>query len=107
MLTFIETMREWASTHETSLQGLVSVNFRDGRTDVPKRSADIGFQTSTSLGVVAVWESGELETEAIDIQTEVRFAVRSDVLADPAELLGALEIFVQAVIAGLPGPRVA
>lgn len=95
-------MHDWASTRGTSLQELISVNFREGRTDVPKRSADIGFQTDTSLGVVIVWESGELETEAIDIQSEVRFAIRADVLDDPEDLLGVLDRFAQAMIAGLP-----
>jgi hypothetical protein len=104
MLTFIDAMRDWASSRGTSLQGLVAVNFREGRTDVQKRSADIGFQTGASLGVVTVWDSGELETEAIDIQTELRFAVRSDVLSEPGDLPGALEVFAHAILSGLPGP---
>ena len=90
-------MELWAAEQ---LDENVKIRFRAGPEDVPKRSSDVSFEAKNSLGVAAVWESGEFEAEVVDIQTAERLIVLSAVLDDVVELRRKLDEVCAAVARG-------
>lgn len=91
MLSLLATMEEWVrSTRLTEDAPRVGA-FRLGRVDVPKRGADVGFLSDEKLGVVMVWESGEVEAEIVVVETSERPLVISTVIQTDAELRAILD----------------
>lgn len=90
MLNLLDAMSRWAAEH-ASADKTASVKHRRGRQDVAKQSADVGFESRSALGTVAVWESGELEAEVLQIPSGKRLFVLSGVVHDSGELRQVLD----------------
>lgn len=97
MLTYLEELRRWVDEHQSASDSTVALRFREGRSDVPKRSADVGLESIAALGVAAIWESGEFEAEVVDIATMKRTLVISAIVEDTTDLRQRLDQVLEAV----------
>ncbi len=95
MLTYLEVMTAWVSDHQAATT--MRITHRESRTDVPKRSAVVGFETDLALGSLAVWETGEVEAEVLVVETLERPLVVSALLGSPVELNDVLDRVVAAM----------
>ena len=111
MLSLLDEMDDWATLQRSDRNGLVKIAYRRGRSDVPKQSADIGLESSVALRVVAVWDSGEIEAEVVDIKSMSRLYLFSGIVRDERELREVLDLALRAaggqpdVVTGLVGPN--
>ncbi len=90
MLNYLDMLERWA-TQQSSVVGEIVIRFRRGPENWPVRSADVGLESTARLGVVAVWDSGAVEAEVIDISSSTRLFVASTRVANESELVAVLD----------------
>ena len=90
VLTYPEILERWA-TQQSSVVGEIVIRFRRGSEDWQVRSAEVGLESTARLGVVAVWDSGAVEAEVIDISSSTRLFVASTQVANESELVAVLD----------------
>ena len=99
MLSLLDDMEEWALLRPVSDTG-PSIVFRRGRIDVAKLSADVSFASTVRLGSVAVWETGELEAEILEIESEDRVFVLSAIVRRSEDIVQILDRVYEIVLHG-------
>ena len=72
------------------------LELHQGPTNRDKRAAWLGAESSQTLGSLTVWDTGELEVEVVDVQSETRIRVVSGVVTTADDLHGQLARFIEA-----------
>ena len=67
-----------------------------GRPIMTKRSCTLGAESSTKLGAFTIWDTGELESEVMDMDTQERTLVDSVTVNGAEDLSHFLARFVHA-----------
>lgn len=96
-MDFPGLLAEW---YAHSVQGPATglrIDLVRGPLDRAKRAAWLGAESDRALGSLTVWDSGELEVEVIDVETQVRTLVQSTVLIEAAELEPEVTRFLEAL----------
>src|SRR2546430_19142 len=91
----LNVFESWFTQNKRSLEDRhfgVTVTRASERTDKPSIRADV--DTPKYLGRVTLWSSGEIESEAIDIETEETIFNRYKKVYGPEELYEFLETFL-------------
>lgn len=86
MLTYLYFLGGWVDAWTASGRSDVSLEFVMGPSEYPKRSAWVIAEGRSVAGQLTVWDSGEVEGEAISISTGERVLVVSDLIGTPEEL---------------------
>lgn len=100
MPTFFTVTKRWVEQRETTNDHQVRLSFREGPPGVPNRSVSVAFETPIALGVVSVWELGDIEAEVLEIESEDRVFVYSGMLEGAEQLRVVLQSTYDAVRSG-------
>ncbi len=86
MLNLLYFLGGWADAWSASGRSDVSMEFVMGPDDRPKRAAWIIAEGRAAAGQLTVWESGELECEAILVDSSEPVLLESLVIESPEDL---------------------
>lgn len=86
MSRLLSFMQRWVEEVQSTDDGWLIAGFDLGPIDRPKRAAEIGFSSTGKAGVVAVWESGEVEAEVVEFETMERTLVISTIVRTDGDL---------------------
>jgi len=86
MLTLLYFLGGWADAWSASGRTDVSLEFVMGPEDRPKRAAWIIAEGRAVAGQLTVWDSGELECEAIRVDSGEQVLLESLVIESPEDL---------------------
>ncbi len=86
MLTLLYYLGGWADAWSASGRTDVSLEFVMGPEDRPKRAAWIIAEGRAVAGQLTVWDTGELESEAVRVESGEQVLLESLVIESPEEL---------------------
>ena len=95
-MDFPELLAQWYAMWVQHSPSDLRVDLVRGPVDREKRVAWLRAESDRALGSLVVWDSGELEVEVADVESEVRTLVVSTVLTEADGLEPEITRFLQA-----------
>lgn len=95
-MSFIDFLSGWWAGWSLNRESVVAIELRIGSTAYDKQSSSLAAESSTHLGSLTIWDTGELEAEVLHIETQQRTYVQSTVIHAAPEFAQCLARFVRA-----------
>lgn len=96
-VSYPDFLAGWAAAWSLQPAATVRVELRVGNRAYDKWANSLAAETDLAVGSFTVWDTGELEAEVMEVDTETRTYVDSTVVTDGAELAAHLAAFIRAV----------
>lgn len=95
-MNYVDFLQGWWAGWILNRDSPVAIDLRVGSPNVAKQACTLGAESSTKLGAFTIWDTGELESEVMDMDTQERTLVDSVTVNDAEDLSHFLARFVHA-----------
>lgn len=95
-MNYVDFLQGWWAGWVLNRNSPTAIDLCVGPPNVTKRSCTLGAESSTKLGAFTIWDTGELESEVMDTDTQIRTLVDSVTVNGAEDLSHFLARFVHA-----------
>lgn len=95
-VSYLDFLAGWWAGWILNRESVVAIELRVGSHTYDKKSSSLAAESSTKLGSLTVWDTGEFEAEVLDFRTRSRTHVTSTIIKDEEDFAHHLARFVRA-----------
>ncbi|WP_191563209.1 hypothetical protein [Janibacter melonis] len=97
MLNYLDFMVGWFAGWSHKGTSGTHLEYIEGRRDVDKIASTLAAETDIKVGVITIWETGELEAEIAELATQERTYVESKIVTSLEECGTSIANFLRAM----------